>query len=850
MGSKLETLREASPPDFTDSGTNTSGSNMNSNSSKMVGLGLGRRPSDNLLLNMAALEELDLNDKDFSALQTPPPKKNFIQKNERPISNDSIATRTTELFSAASSDVNSGSSSIDNEHDVKERTAETVVPEMDRDVSQADESMVSTDGDDSHSSPPRPFLPALQQHTQQQQQQQEHHLPRQQPQKPMLPPTQQQQRNKHIFSNGNRAKSQVALRPPPLHREMMEMAQPPQVPVAPSLYGHSNSTSAILPNKTPLTPSQKYRLRKAHNESALRKSIRKKEKFYDEQETNSQLQNDNFDASLVWNVPMASFSNSSFLEVADLQVAGHHNHHGHRHHHTRPHSHNIRNLNGSATRGNHHRDNNRSNHAGSYSDPFNETKNKSMVPDGGGDNKVHPQHPSYPRMLPQPGANLSFLNFYEMPTSPIPGVNGTSDFEYMQQATSNLTNVYENSSHNLSKSKLTERTASTDFLPLEFKTASDLGFEDLLLVSENKLEVTSHSRPSWLPPKSPEERKVHEEQISKSTSMASIEQLDRNKEKEERIVRNETNRQKYVLLLDRGITRNSSLQSLKKIIWETALTDEVRYNVYDEILQSDVRAVTTHHLEPFQDMVCLLNKMDFPPAKEKEIEKLIDGSVRSKLAGQQDEILPELLLMLKLKSISRQGLQPGDELLFHHFLQSDSFVGLQHVWEMVNLVQMICFNDICKEKYDSRILNPRGIVAHYLLRSDDFKEEFNATALNSTTWWNVLERVSHKLFMWIIDIIVVANNQCFKKYPITNDDFQDKSWEYYRSKRVVNNYKILLAFVLNILLNYHFGFNDLKLLSSLDDPNFTIPMPLDHLLDADAINSMFIRKWLHYYKKF
>lgn len=652
----------------------------------------------------------------------------------------------------------------------------------------------------------------------------------------------------------------------------MEIAQPPQIPMGPSLYGHSNSTSAILPNKTPLTPSQRYRLRKAQNESALRKSIRKKEKFYDEQETNTQLKNDNFDASLVWNVPMASLSNSSFLEVADLQASSHHHNHSHGHNHHQPHqphhplpppppppnskqpSHtntnsainnkNSKNNNGSTNPSN----TSRFTHTRNFSDPFHESNNKAM--NNGSNGKTHPHHYSYPRGLPHPGTNLSFLNFYEMPTSPIPGLSNTSDFQYMQQASANLSNVYENSSHTLSKSKLSERSTSADFLPLEFKTASDLGFEDLILVSENKLEVTSHSRPSWLPPKSPEEKKLHEEQISKSTSMASIEQLDRNKEKEERIVRNETNRQKYVLLLDRGITRNSSLQSLRKIVWETALTDEVRHNVYDEILQNDVHPVTVNYIEPYQDMVNLLRKMDFPRAKEKEIEQLIDVGVRNRLSGQQDEVSPDLLLMLKLKSISRAGLQPGDELLFHHFLLSDSFKSLQQVWEMVNLVQMVCFNDVCKEKYDSRILNSRGIVAHYLLRSDDFKDEFNPTALNSTTWWNVLQRVSHRLFMWIVDIIVVANNQCFKKYPIRPEDYKDKSWEHYRSKRVVNNYKILLAFVLNILLNYHFGFNDLKSLSSLDDSNFAIPMPLDHVLDADTINSMFIRKWLHYYKKF
>ncbi|AQZ11834.1 SBE2 (YDR351W) and SBE22 (YHR103W) [Zygosaccharomyces parabailii] len=825
MTSRLDTLKEETPPELPKGSRTRSGSS-NGGSSRMMGLGLGRRPSDNLLLNMTSLEGLDLGDGigggssgSGKAPGPPPPKKNFVMRGDRPISNDSIATRSTELFSSASSDVNSGSSSIDNEQDVKERTSETLALEQEAPQAQADESMISTDGEDL--SPPcsQAAAAAVRDISST---------------GPPLGP-QAGARNRFVFSNGMKAKSQIALKSASLHSENQLPTAAPQLPASSGLYGHSNSTSAILPSKTPLTPSQRYRLRKSQNETALRQSIRKKEKFYDEQEANTQLKNDNFESSLVWNVPMASFSTNSFLEGADVQASSHrsqdhHYRHQHNHHHHKQHSRN-------------------------HSDPsFGGNANKDSAVAGGDSSGRSPlshrkQQHNQRKGLPQPGSNLSFLNFYDMPTSPIPGLNGTSDFQYMQQASQTLSSVYENSSHTLSQSKLSERSYSADYLPMEFKTASDLGFEDLILVSDNKLEVTSHSRPSWLPPKSPEERKMHEEQISKSTSMASIEQLDRNKEKEERLLRNETNRQKYVLLLDRGITRNSSLQSLKKIIWETALTDEVRRNVYDEILQSDARAVTTHYLESYEDMSNLLEKMDFPGAKEKEIEQLIDAGVRNKLPG-QEEISPELLPMLKMKSISRQGLQPGDELLFHHFLMSDSFKSSQEVWETANLVQMTCFNDLCKEKYDTRILNSRGIVANYLLRSDDFKDEFNPTTLNSTTWWNVLQRVSHGLFMWIMDIIVVANNQCYKKYPVRPDDYENKSWECYRSNRVVQNYKILLAFGLNVLLNYHFGFNDLKSLSSLDDPNFTIPMPLDHLLDADAINSMFIRKWLHYYKKF
>lgn len=88
--------------------------------------------------------------------------------------------------------------------------------------------------------------------------------------------------------------------------------------------------------------------------------------------------------------------------------------------------------------------------------------------------------------------------------------------------------------------------------------------EDLLLVSENKLDAVSHTRPSWLPPKDPEEKKLHEREISKTLSMASLDQLEKNKDRDSKIIKDETNKQKYVLLVDRNITRKSSLQSLKK----------------------------------------------------------------------------------------------------------------------------------------------------------------------------------------------------------------------------------------------------------------------------------------------
>ncbi|QLQ80719.1 hypothetical protein HG537_0E00720 [Torulaspora globosa] len=749
-------------------------SNSVSTNSKTVGLGIARRPSDNLLLNMAALEDDARKlEEETVALNIdfglPPPRKNFAtkaEKNDRPISNDSIATRTTELFSSATSDLNSGSSSVENENDIESKEC--------RDELNESRSCTDNESDSEMCSVKNLSLGAAGNET-------------------IRSVTKENpdvvQRTRYFFNNGNKAASQISLGASiNTITSAAETAndgtlQRSSLPTVSPLYSQVNSTSAILPNKARLTPSQRYRLRKAQNETALRKSIRRKEKFYEEQDRSSELRDD-LENMLIWNIPVASTSTNSFLTSSKE---------------------------------------NRKTRKMPSEDNLTATKNSE-------------DHFAAHR--------LPYLDYHEMPTSPIPGVNNTTDFQYMQQATRNLSSVYLHSSDKLSQSKLCERTTSADFLPIEFKAASDLGLEDLKLVSEDKLEVTSHSRPSWLPPKDPQERKLHEEQISKSTSMASIDQLDRNKESHEKAIRDETNRQKYVLLLARDITRNSSLRDLKKLIWETAFSDETRNQAYNDVLQSSARTITSEFLEPFDDIMKLLNEMDFPKGKEAEIEQLIKVGIRCKIAG-KNGISKDLALMLKLKSISQQGLQCGDELLFHHFLLSKSFASLEQVWDAVNLVQMTCFNDHCKEKFNSRILNPRGIVAHYLLRGDDFKDEFNASCLNSSTWWNMMERVDHTLFMWIIDIIVVSNSQCFKKQTV-----QEKGWDHYRAKNVVVNYKILLSLILNVLLNYHFGFNDLKTLSNIDDSNFCIPMPMNHLLDTDSVNQIFVRKWLHYYKKF
>lgn len=611
----------------------------------------------------------------------------------------------------------------------------------------------------------------------------------------------------------------------PLKHHCMSTAtiqEPKLMPITKTPYVHSNSTSAILPYKTTqLTPSQRYRLRKEQNDQSLRKAIKMKEKFYEDQDVNLELQEGDVDGSLIWNIPMASLSTSSFLTLSKF---------------------NRKEMSLDSARGDEEILIQENNCEGKQ-----HSSSALCV-----DKTFHQVHST--RKHTSNSSNTlkeSCLDYKELPPTCIPGISPVSDSQYIQDTMKNLSQIYLHSSEKISKSILSGRSRSVQSLPLEFKEASSQGMEDLMLVSEDKLKAVSHFRPSWLPPKDFKERKLQDKQIYKNIDLASMEELQKNKERDEKAKKNEQNKVKFQHLLDRGITRNSSLSELKKIIWETPLISKVRLQIYSQLLQSDNCLITKCFIESFEEVMQLLNKMDFPKDKEFEIRQLIEHDVQEKVFyknGTDKQVVSDLMLLLQLKSISQQGLVTGDEMLFYHFLTDQSFGTLKETWEMVNLIQMTCFSEICKEKYDSRILNPRGIVAH-LLRKDEFKNEFNGGCLNSNTWWNILQRMDHKLFMWVMDVIIVHNGQNFANYPVKMEIFKDKVWEYYRSKKVVVNYKILVSLTVNVLLNYHFGYDNLKHLSDLDDKHFCIPLYTEDSIEEENLNNIFTKWWLHYYRK-
>ncbi|CCD24124.1 uncharacterized protein NDAI_0C04650 [Naumovozyma dairenensis CBS 421] len=564
-----------------------------------------------------------------------------------------------------------------------------------------------------------------------------------------------------------------------------------------TLYPLKHSHSMIINNSLPMydnnidnttnkssfmTPSQKFRLRKEQKGKELRKIIKEKEQFYEESEKISDLEiiDGDINDSLIWNIPTASISTTSFIS-----------------------------------------DNNNN-------------KNKTRAKKNLNRPLMHSQ--------------------FSLSTTSIPGINSVSDTQYFQETTNDLSSLYVNDSKTITKSKLQKRHYSADHLPLSMKHASDSGLEDLLLVSNDKLKFISSSRPSWLPPKDPIEMTFHNLCISENLNRLSNDQLKLNQANDELLKIDQLNISTYERLLKNDNYNHHhhhhhhhhDLKTLKKIIWQTKLPNNLITNLF---LMTFKNVEEEHSFDSFENVLRLLNKMKFPTDKEFQINQLIENNINNKLSGYiqpiSDQLHSNLMLLLQLKSISQHGLVIGDDLLFYHFLllihnnnnddgqeQELDVNDLSTIWNIVNKIQVTCFNEHYKEQYDINVLKKAQSLS--FLNKPEFKNELNSNCLNFNTIWNVFERLDHDLFLWIISII-----------------FTLTMYQNLKSKRK-SNYKISISFTINILINYHFGFNDFQHLNDLEDANFCIPMPIPITRDSndEQLNSnrTFIKKWLHYYE--
>jgi hypothetical protein len=388
-----------------------------------------------------------------------------------------------------------------------------------------------------------------------------------------------------------------------------------------------------------------------------------------------------------------------------------------------------------------------------------------------------------------------------------------------------LSRFYEVSSNNYSKRELMKRQKSMPNLPAIVKTASDLGLDDMKLISQEKTNSISSTRPIWLPPKDSKECKKHESAVLKMFEDSA--RLERLKKEKHNALINAEHRHivRWGELNGRGLLRNTSISEIKKLVFKCPVPDYLRYEVWNSFLKAESgkkkkNSELLNSYEKFQELNEKLQSIPNLPADK--IESLRESISKWKTENYDrfiDLNEEKLLELLKLRLISKLGLDFNVDLklmalLLLKFNQTDTF-------NMANLAKLNVFNNEVTIKKFNDNLAKNSIVKKYL-QHNEFSKDLQQLSFNK-----------------ILPILVKISSQRISR---STDDIGDENQIIFQIVDILfihNDYKSHYALMITILRHYHFGFLDIDDLLSNSDRKITVP---------DRFQ--FFEHFYHYHKKF
>lgn len=460
-----------------------------------------------------------------------------------------------------------------------------------------------------------------------------------------------------------------------------------------------------------------------------------------------------------------------------------------------------------------------------------------------------------------------------MPMTPVYGVSSRKELiDGFNQTSLSLTDLYLFEMNQQNKEKINERLRESEHLPSVLREATEEGFDEAKFVSKEKLNSISSSRPSWLPVKESKENQKHEQEIYRTVSNLSIEKMNLNKKfsnlstvvmdmlnKNNKLLRsNETKDTKM-------LNSNTVLSTLNKNIFEYPFIGNMdnRLQVYEKVLMGEIYKIdifedTSIGIKPFKgiDYKSGINDLELQ-SSIKQVLSHYDAKVNelNSLHAVKEKIPDFLLHLSYLKKVydSESDLSTGI-VLFEILLRSYGLTELifadvdtlenkteidyvvKKIWDIEQLINKICFNKVVKEKYNDRIMNKRGLVSQMMKLEYGFESEFDSKNLNFDNFVTTLVKLPIKMSLWVLDIIVLSNGICMNNssfdyyykdkimHKFTNDFNKSKedTANYWVNKYTKNNYKILVSLTLNILLNYHFGYDDFNELREISGLSYNL----------------------------
>ncbi|GMG19062.1 unnamed protein product [Ambrosiozyma monospora] len=336
-----------------------------------------------------------------------------------------------------------------------------------------------------------------------------------------------------------------------------------------------------------------------------------------------------------------------------------------------------------------------------------------------------------------------------------------NSFNALSPMAQQLSSFYEFSIQNNVEEELRRRsTMSTHEIYL------DGSMEDLKLISSEKLDELSITRPSWLPPKDKQESHKQEHQFKKMIEDQGKMLKKQNALKEEREKSRQLGDARLLYLSGKSQLSNSNLNEIKKLIWRSQVDPQVRFTLFTKILKQREQLVSEDDEKKLKCPVVRNTNLKI------DVQSLVSSNTdlydNPKLVTALSNLLKSTTAMTHWKFNS---FAIASSLLLNEFNATLALNTLYYINQFVITESFIT-------KFNSNVTKNHVMKSHMKSFKDDLM------VINFDSFVKLLSNIQKP-------------NLCFKLCSLL----------------IVHcDYKLLYAFLLTIIVHYHFGWNNLQLL--------------------------------------
>lgn len=354
----------------------------------------------------------------------------------------------------------------------------------------------------------------------------------------------------------------------------------------------------------------------------------------------------------------------------------------------------------------------------------------------------------------------------------------SNTFQGLSPVAQDISTFYDSSSRQMIEKDLRERSCMVSGLDGRFAAASNEGLDDTKLISSEKLDQISHTRPLWLPPKDKLEDQQHEREISKVLNQ-SVKHAEKRKlelagfEKSKK-----SNWARLEILSEKSVWKSKHYSEAVKISLDSGIPKHLKYRIYCKLLRKNELQQSD---DCYADLLKEAKNIYSRGTPLESLESLISHhpSVGCKTS------LRNLLMVFSLPRFEpRVGYDTLAAQMLTQFAEEETF-------HIVVAINRFLLTDKLIEKFNEPLSQSRTM-------RQKFKQY--STVEDLKFWENSNFRTMTQLMNRNLTIQLSRDDEWYPSMSCNTIYL-----EVVELLILARSHKVFLALILNLVVNYHFG---------------------------------------------